>query len=146
MPIDPKRSGGPSSRRCSLRERLALERKMLHCLALPGREFADGRIEHFGMTDLERCLLGIPARIRMTLISERRMNFAFSGPTASAQPVDRTPLGNGSEPSCERAARIVGLTRLMNGQQRLLHDIIYEIGWYSLAARHPLDEGDAVAQ
>jgi hypothetical protein len=27
-----------------------------------------------------------------------------------------------------------------------LHDIVYEIGWYSLAARHPPDEGDAVAQ
>ena len=101
MPIDPKRSGGPSSRRCSLRERLALERKMLHRLALPGREFADGRIEHFGMTDLQCCLLGIPAQISMTLISEWLMNFAFSGPTAAAQPVDRPPLGNGSEPSCE---------------------------------------------
>ena len=40
----------------------------------------------------------------------------------------------------------VGLTRLMNGQQRLLHDIIYEIGWYALAARHPLDERNAVTQ
>jgi hypothetical protein len=59
------------------------------------------------------------------------MDFAFSGPTATAQPVDRPPLGNRSEPSCERATRIVGLTRLMNGQQRLLHDIIYEVGWYS---------------
>ena len=101
MPIDPKRSGGPSSRRCSLRERLALERKMLHRLALPGREFADGRIEYFGTTDLECCLLGIPTRISLTLISEWRMNFAFSGPPAAAQPVDRPPLGNGSEPSCE---------------------------------------------
>jgi hypothetical protein len=101
MPIDPKRSGGPSSRRCSLRERLALERKMLHRFALPGREFADGRIEHFGMTDLERCLLGIPARISVILISEWLMNFARSGPTFAAQSVDRTPLGNGSEPSCE---------------------------------------------
>ena len=50
MPIDPKGSAGPSSGRCSLRERLTLERKMLHRLALPGREFADGRIEGFGMT------------------------------------------------------------------------------------------------
>ena len=60
MPIDPKGSAGPSSRRCSLRERLTLERKMLHRLALPGREFADGRIEHFGTADLECCLLGDP--------------------------------------------------------------------------------------
>jgi hypothetical protein len=101
MPIDPKGPAGPSSGRCSLRERLALERKMLHRLALPGREFADGRIEHFGMTDLRCCLVGMPARIRMTLISERRMKFAFLRPTAAAQPVDRTSLGNGSQPSCE---------------------------------------------
>ena len=101
MPIDPKRSGGPSSRRCSLRERLALERKMLHRLSLAGRQFADGRIELLGMTDLECCLLGIPAWIGLTFIGEWRMNFTFLSPTAAAQPVDRTPLGNGSEPSCE---------------------------------------------
>src|ERR1700761_3036731 len=101
MPIDPKRSSRPSSRRCSLRERLALKRKMLHRLALPGREFVDGRIEHFGTTDLECCLLGIAPRISITLISEWLMDFAFSGPTATAQPVDRPPLGNRSEPSCE---------------------------------------------
>ena len=70
MPIDPKGSAGPSSRRCSLRERLALERKMLHCLALPGREFAEGQIEYLGMVGFECCLLGIPARISAILISE----------------------------------------------------------------------------
>ena len=34
----------------------------------------------------------------------------------------------------------------MNGQQRFLHNIVYEIGSYSFAARHPCDEGYAVAQ
>ena len=84
MPIDPERSGGFSGGRCSLRERLALEREMLHCLSLPGRKFTDGQVEGLGMVDLDCCFLGITAGIRLTFIGERRMNFAFSGPTAAA--------------------------------------------------------------
>ena len=61
---------------CSLRERLALEREMLHCLALPGRKFTDGQIECLGTVDLECCFLGITAWIRLIFIGEWRINFA----------------------------------------------------------------------
>src|SRR5208282_2445467 len=81
MPIDPERSGGPSSSRCSLHERLALEREMLHRLALPGRELADGQIEYLSAVGLECCFLGITAWIRVVFIGKCRINFAGFPPT-----------------------------------------------------------------
>src|ERR1700675_42086 len=82
----------------------------------------------------------------MVLISEWRINFAGARPAIAAQSVDRAPLRNGSEPSRERTIWIVGLPRLMNGEQRFLNDIVHKIGSYSLATRHPFYKRYAVAQ
>src|SRR5271169_7247048 len=98
------------------------------------------------MVALECRFLRISAWIRMVFISEWRINFASPGPASAAQPVNGTPLRNGSEPGRERTVRIVGLPRLMNGEQSLLNNIVYEIGSYSLATRDSFYKRYAVAQ
>src|SRR5579863_181836 len=115
VPIDPKRSGRPSGSCSSLRKRLAENCKMLNRLALAGGEFFYGR-ECFGMIDVECCFVGIAPWIRMIFISERCINFTPPGSAAAPQAIDCASLGNCSEPSRERAAWIVSLTRLVNGE------------------------------
>ena len=52
------------------------------------------------------------------------MHLAGTLPPDPAQQIDGPPLGNGAQPGGERAARIVGLARAMDGQQHVLHDIL----------------------
>jgi hypothetical protein len=57
MPIEPERSDRPSGNRCSLSKRLRLQREALYRLTLPGREFAEGEIEHLGVIFVRDCFL-----------------------------------------------------------------------------------------
>src|SRR5689334_3487962 len=98
------------------------------------------------MVDVECCFLSSAAWIRMVFVSEWCVNFTRSRPADAPQYVDRTPLRNGSEPGCKWAVRIVGLPRAVNGEQCFLHNVVYQIGSYSLATRHPFDRRYAVAQ
>src|SRR5271163_589032 len=120
--------------------------KMFYCFALPSRKCGDGGTEKSGTVQLGCCFLWIAAGIRMVLISEGRMDFVRVRTAAATQSVDGAPLRNHSEPGRERAVRIVGLPRSVNGDQRFLHYVINAIGSYSLPARHLLDEWNAVAQ
>src|SRR5260370_17281351 len=97
------------------------------------------------MVDVKCRFFGIVASIRMVFVSEWCVNFTISGPADAAQSVDRTPLRNGSEPSCERTIWIVGLARPVNGEQGFLHNVVNQIGSYSLATRHSRDERYALA-
>jgi hypothetical protein len=126
---------------------LLLESKTLNRVALTCRQTGNGCVKpsnsavpsvgHF---------LRISTRIRMILVSERCIRLPPSNAALATQPVDGSPLRDSSKPSTERAVGIVCPTRAMNRKQDFLHDIVDVIGWYTLPARHRLDERSAVPQ
>ena len=146
MPICPKRPSRGSGFRRGLGARTLRKRVAIDGFALLGREFVQGGAKQRGTVMLKSCLLGIAAGIRIVLVGDRRMDFASAGTATATQFVDGAPLRNDAKPRRERAARIVCLPGPVNGDQRLLHDIVDAAGTYSLPARHPLDVRYAVAQ
>jgi hypothetical protein len=126
---------------------LLLESKTLNRVALACRQTGNGRVKPSNSTvpSVGR-FLRISARIRMILVSERRIGLPPSVATLASQPIDSTPLRDSSKPSTERAVGIVCPTRAMNRKQGFLHDIVDVIGWYTLPARYRLDERSAVPQ
>ncbi len=124
MPIDPKRPDGLPGIEGRLLQGLSLDGKMLYRLTLLCRQIADGGAEYLGMINLPHGFFGISGRIGMIFISERCINFACPCSSTSAQPIDRAPLRDGSEPRRKRAARIVSLPRLVDAQQSVLHNIV----------------------
>ena len=77
---------------------------------------------------------------------QRRMKLACAMAAQLAQNVDRAPPGDDMQPGIERARRVVGPSRAMDGQQDILDDIVAAVWRHALTAGNGSDERHAIAQ